>query len=72
MLDLLAEGHVIKEHSYRHGVEKIQRKQLLKEVFEAYDLGKLTIDEFFTVYSNFCEFWVEETTYCKKSDMDDS
>lgn len=26
ILDILADGHVLREHAYRHGVEKIQRK----------------------------------------------
>ena len=51
LIEILAEGHVLYNHSYRHGVEKVQRKELLNEAFENYDFKNSTIDEFFSFYS---------------------
>ena len=44
VVELVVEGHTLRDHSYRHGVEKHQRKLLFKEALEDVDIRKITID----------------------------
>lgn len=71
ILDVLTEQHILTDHQYRHGVEKIQRKKLLARAFEEEGFANKTIDEFFLFYSRFCEYWIDSTRYYERYDLKD-
>lgn len=62
ILDLLSENLVLKNHQYRHSIEKVKRREMSNFFqFDEINLGELSIKEFFEFYSEFCEILVQDS-----------
>lgn len=61
LLEILSENLVLKNHQFRHSIEKLQRKQFSHLIFQNMKLGELSLKEFFEHYSELCEILVEQS-----------